>query len=89
MEIVERLCKIEELLEALLSRQIVKEHYSVEEFAAMTQREVYTVREWCRLGRIQAAKKHSGRGKHSYWCIPHAEVLRYEKEGLLPFRPLN
>ena len=64
----------------------MKEYYTVEEFAALVGRECYTVREWCRLGRIKADKKQSGRGKYPLWVIPHAEVLRYEKAGLLPIQ---
>ncbi len=88
-ELDTRLDRLEALLLVLVERQTVKDHYSVEEFAAMVNREPYTVREWCRLGRIKAEKKQSGRGKHPLWVIAHAEVLRYEKEGLLPFRSFN
>jgi helix-turn-helix protein len=84
MTLEERLEKIESLLVVLVGRQQVRDWYSVEDFAAIVGREVYTVREWCRLGRIQASKKQSGRGKYPLWVISHAEVLRYEREGLLP-----
>lgn len=86
MNVEERLEKIETMLIVLVERQKVKEHYTVEEFAELVRRECYTVREWCRLGRIRAAKKQSGRGKYPLWVIPHAEVLRYEKSGLLPIQ---
>jgi hypothetical protein len=39
-----------------------------------------------RLGRIRALKKASGRGKHASWVIPHEELLRFQREGLLPDR---
>ncbi len=45
----------------------------------------FTCREWCRLVRIRAEKKLSGRGAYARWVVPHAELLRYQKEGLLPF----
>lgn len=45
----------------------------------------FTVREWCRLGRIRAEKGQSGRGAFPAWVIAHQELLRYQREGLLPF----
>jgi hypothetical protein len=45
-----------------------------------------TVREWCRLGRVHAEKKGSGRGRYQSWVISHEELLRIQKEGLLPIR---
>jgi hypothetical protein len=86
MSVEERLDNIEAMLVVLVERQKVKEYYTVEEFSALVGRECYTVREWCRLGRIKADKKQSGRGKYPLWVIPHAEMLRYEKEGLLPIQ---
>jgi hypothetical protein len=84
MRLREQLARIEEMLALLVGRQTVRDWYSVEQFAAMVGREPYTVREWCRLNRIRAEKKQSGRGKYPLWVISHAEVQRYEREGLLP-----
>jgi hypothetical protein len=39
-----------------------KELYSIEEFAKIIKRQPYTVREWCRLGRVRARKSWAGRG---------------------------
>jgi hypothetical protein len=38
----------------------------------------------CRLGRVRAEKKKSGRGPASEWLISHAELTRVRNEGLLP-----
>ena len=84
MTVEERLEKIEHLLLALVERQQVREWYSVEEFARIVGRAEFTCREWCRHGRIKAEKKDSGRGAYASWAIPHAELLRFQKEGLLP-----
>ena len=83
MNVEERLEKIESLLVILVERQQVREWYSVEEFARITGRSEFTCREWCRHGRIHAEKKDSGRGAYAAWAISHAELLRYQREGLL------
>jgi hypothetical protein len=85
-EIVERLGKIEATLALLVSQRTVKDWYSTEEIAQLVGREEFTVREWCRLGRIHAEKKGSGRGKFLGWVVAYAELQRYQKEGLLPPR---
>lgn len=82
MSVEERLEKIEAMLAVLVERQQVREWYSVEQFARLAERSEFTCREWCRRGRIQAEKKHSGRGKHASWAISHAELLRFQREGL-------
>jgi hypothetical protein len=86
MTLEERLERIEWLLTDLVERQTVKEFYEIEEFARLVKREPFTVREWARQGRILAQKKLSGRGAYARWRVPHVELLRYQKEGLLPIR---
>jgi hypothetical protein len=86
MTLEERLEKIESLLVSLIERERVREFYSVEEFARIVGRAEFTCREWCRHGRINAEKKESGRGAYAAWAISHAELLRFQKEGLLPHR---
>ena len=81
----ERLSKIEAMLHQLVERQ-AKPYYTSDEFAKLVGREAFTCREYCRLGRIRAQKKTSGRGKHASWVIPHEELLRFQREGLLPDR---
>ena len=83
MTLEERLERIEWLLTDLVERQTVKDFYEVEEFAGIVGRSVFTCREWCRRGRIQALKKQSGRGAHTGWAISHEELQRYRREGLL------
>jgi hypothetical protein len=83
MSIDERLEKIEALLLVLVEFRQAKEWYCVEEFARIVGRAELTCREWCRLGRIRARKKDSGRGAHTAWAISHEELQRYQREGLL------
>ena len=88
MTVDERLEKIEAMLVVLVERQTVKDFYQVEEFAKLVGKSCFTCREWCRLGRIRGEKKLSGRGAYASWVVPHAELLRYQREGLLPYRRL-
>jgi hypothetical protein len=83
MTIEERLEKMEAMLVVLVERQTVKDWYSTGEFAQLAGKAEFTVREWCRLGRIRAEKRLSGRGAFPAWCISHQEFLRYQREGLL------
>jgi transposase len=83
MTLEERLERIEAMLGILVERQH-REWYSTEQAARLLDKGVYTVREWCRRGRIKAEKRMSGRGAWPQWVINHAELLRYQREGLLP-----
>ena len=84
--LLERLDRIETSLATLVERQTVKDWYATEEVAKLLGRAEFTVREWCRLGRINAEKKGSGRGKFQCWVVSHAEMLRIQREGLLAGR---
>ena len=83
-ELLVRLAKIEALLASLVEQRTVKEWYSTAEVATILGKAEFTVREWCRLGRVHAQKKKSGRGVASEWIIGHAELTRVRNEGLLP-----
>lgn len=81
--IEQRLEKIEAMLSMLIERQSTKDFYEIEEFARLVGKAAFTCRE-ARLGRIRAEKRRSGRGAHAAWVVSHTEVLRYQREGLLP-----
>ena len=76
--------RIEEQLASLTRKQTVKDHYGTDEVARLLGKAEFTVREWCRLGRIHTSKRFSGRVKYPSWVVAHAELLRIEREGLLP-----
>jgi len=80
----ERLERIESMVQTLVDRQQVRDHYTTAELAKVVDRAEFTVREYCRLGRLRATKRGSGRGLHAEWAIAHDELLRYQREGLLP-----
>jgi hypothetical protein len=63
-----------------------QEHYGTAEVAKLFGKAEFTVREWCRLGRLRATKKRSGRGPHAAWVVSRDELARYHREGLLPLR---
>jgi hypothetical protein len=73
------------MLTMLVGRATIKDFYDVEEFAKLVGKAPFTVREWARLGRIHGQKRRSGRGAHASWVFAHDELLRYQREGLLPF----
>jgi hypothetical protein len=83
-EVIDRLSGLEEVIKQLREKQATKEHYTVGGFAAKVGKAPFTCREWARLGRIRATKRHSGRGAYQSWTISHEELLRYERFGLLP-----
>ena len=60
-----------------------REFYTVAEFAELVGKSIYTVREWCRLYRINAEKCDSGHGDSKSWKIPVSELARYRNHGLL------
>jgi hypothetical protein len=80
----ERLEKIEAMLAVLVERQQALEWYTTQEFARIVGKAEFTIREYCRRGRLRAEKRQSGRGAHPAWVIRHAELERYRRHGLLP-----
>jgi hypothetical protein len=84
MTIREQLFRIERLLAVLVERPAVKDWYTTGEVARVVGKAEFTVREWCRLGRVRAEKRMSGRGAFTAYVVSHAELLRYQREGLLP-----
>jgi hypothetical protein len=80
----ERLDRIEAMLRTLIEVRTVKDFYTTAEVAAILHRAEWTVREWCRLGRVNAEKRPCGRGASQEWIISHSELERIRNEGLLP-----
>jgi hypothetical protein len=80
----ERLEKIETMLAVLVDRQTVREWYTTHEFAKAVEKAEFTIREYCRLGRLRAEKRQSGRGAYPQWVLSQAELDRYRRNGLLP-----
>jgi len=84
IELEERLKRIEEALLILVQQKTVKEWYSTAEAAEILGKAEWTVRENCRLGRVNAEKRPCGRGRSLEWIISHDELQRIRNEGLLP-----
>ena len=73
-----------QILESVAAPKVPRERYTVEEVAAMLDKTPYTVREWCREGRINATKRPERRGGSELWSISVDEITRVRNEGLLP-----
>ncbi len=84
MRLRERLDRIEAMLAVLVERQQVREWYTTHEFARAVGKAEFTIREYCRLRRLKAEKRQSGRGAYAQWVLAHAELERYRRNGLLP-----
>lgn len=82
--VLDRLERIESVLAALVESKTAKEWYSTAEVARILGKADFTVREWCRLGRVHAEKRAGGRGTSQEWIISHQELNRIRNEGLLP-----
>jgi hypothetical protein len=83
VQLAERLGRIEASLDLLVRQQTVKEWYSTAELAKLLGKAEFTVREWCRLGRVRAEKRECGRGESKEWIVSHKELVRVRNEGLL------
>ena len=85
-EILNKLERLEGKLDLLIDRQTVKDWYTTQEFARTVGKAEFTIREYCRLGRLRAEKRQSGRGAYPQWVLSHIELERYRRNGLLPLR---
>lgn len=73
-----------DLRETIAAKKTIKESYTTIEVAKILGKKPYTVREWCRLQRINAFKAMCGRGCEEEWRVSHEELERIQNEGLLP-----
>jgi hypothetical protein len=83
-QLLNRLDRIESTLSQLLQRNTMKDYYTTAEVAKILCKAEFTVREWCRLGRVYAEKRQTGRGRTKEWMVSHQELTRIRNEGLLP-----
>jgi hypothetical protein len=75
---------LNELVVSSRKRVVTKAAYSAAEVATILGKRPFTVREWCRLQRINATKRPWGRGNEREWEISHEELERFRNHGLLP-----
>jgi hypothetical protein len=89
--IEERQAEIEamlaELRDFVVGQRTIKEAYSPVEVAEILGKKPYTVREWCRLKRINARKRPYGRGDADEWEIPHKNWSGSKPTAYFPFAP--
>jgi hypothetical protein len=60
----------------------MKDSYTISEFARLVDREEFTIRELCRLGRITAVLHYSGTGGRREWRIPRDRRFEYPEDGI-------
>ena len=82
-ELAPIVAELKVLKDQLASPRESREWYSVEEVAKRLGKSEYTVREWCRWGRINARKRAERRGAAELWSIAAEELVRIKDEGLL------
>lgn len=82
-QLCERLDRIEDLLRRLAQERVAQKSYSTSDVAKLLGKAEFTVREWCRQGRVHAEKRSCGRGNSQEWMISHEELTRIQAEGLL------
>ncbi|QDS91410.1 hypothetical protein FF011L_01400 [Roseimaritima multifibrata] len=82
--ILTQLERIELQLNRLVEAKAIQEWYDTKTVGEILDRAAYSVREWCRLGRVKAEKRVCGRGSAKEWMISNAELERIKSEGLLP-----
>lgn len=85
-QILECLTRIEQTLAVIAQQRTIKEWYTTAEVAVLLEKAEFTVREWCRLGRVNAEKRPCGRGRSQEWIISNEEIRRIQNSGLLPER---
>lgn len=87
-QIAIRIVRLESLLLDLVDlvqgQALTKDYYTTAEAAKILGKRPFTVREWCRLGRVRGEKAAAGRGIDAEWRISQAELTRIQNEGLLP-----
>jgi transposase len=83
-ELAQRLNRIEAILTDLVRERTSQDYYSTAQAAEILGKAEFTVREWCRNGRVHAEKRQTGRGCSKEWMISHSELRRIQSEGLLP-----
>ena len=87
-EAVKRIGELEKAVNLIRQHQEdetpAKDWYTVSELAGILGKAEFTVREWCRQGRVYASKRACGRGNSQEWIVSREEVDRIRNEGLLP-----
>jgi hypothetical protein len=90
--LLERLDRIDQTLNELTSNirslergvESGRAFFTTEEVARILGKKPYTVREWCRLARINCTRDAVGRGGYGPYRISKDEITRIRDHGLLP-----
>lgn len=82
--LIEKVAALEASIQMLVKERTIKEFYTTAEVARLVGKAEFTVREWCRLGRVHAEKRACGRGLSREWVLSYEELERVRNHGLLP-----
>lgn len=83
MTIEDVMAKLEAIEQQIAAYLRPKAHYTIAEAAVLLHKTEYTVREYCRLGALQATKTNLGCGQHRQWRITAEELARFQQLGKL------
>jgi hypothetical protein len=88
-EVLARLDRIESVLTEFVHQGTVHYWFTTDQAARILGKAPFTIREWCRNGRVHCRKQNTGRGAHRAWVISREELNRIQREGLLPLKTVS
>lgn len=89
LELMHEVRELRKQLSMLAGTQVPRGYYTTVEFARLIGQKRKTVTDNLAAGRLNGVKRRDGHGRSKIWAIPHAELERYQREGLLEKKPTD